>query len=94
MLDHQFEQSQGRVLQQKCFLVVAFLPYLALALDYPLAALVLSGYIAALAIVGSIYCWGHQRDIRYLIMAFFVSVLPLALVSLFFILLFFFGSGL
>jgi hypothetical protein len=95
MLKHQFDHSADRDFLRKCFLVFSFLPYLAGRLyDDGLLVLVLSLILSTIAIVASIYSWRHGQDIRYLIMAFLVSALPIFLVSLLYIFLFFFAHGL
>jgi hypothetical protein len=94
MLEQQLEQPAGRGILQKCFFVFSFLPYLA-GQRYDDLALIL-GFcliISTIAIIASIYCWRHNQDIRFLIMAFLVSAFPVFLFLFLYTLLFFFGTG-
>ncbi len=94
ILVNKLNQSTDWDVIQKCFLVFSFLPYLGGILVDSSTCLVMSLIISTLAIVASIYCWRHNQEIRYLIMAFLVSAFPACIFLLFYTLIFFFGQGL
>lgn len=95
MFDHQLDQSQDRDYLQKCFLIFAFLPHLLIGgFGYDIPGLILSLMISMIAVAASIYSWRPGRDIRYLVMAFLVAALPVFMILLLYIFLYFFGHGL